>query len=122
MREGVRWIEDAQADIFFVTLRKSEERFSPTTMYRDFAVSPMEFHWESQSTTTDRSPTGQRYTHHGRSGSRVLLFVRDTAPSPFVYLGPADYHGHRGERPMSITWHLEREMPPDFFLEARAVG
>jgi superfamily II DNA or RNA helicase/HKD family nuclease len=122
MREGIRWIERAQADVFFVTLRKSEERFSPTTMYRDFALSPSDFHWESQSTTAERSPTGQRYIHHRHRRSRILLFVRDTAPSPFVYLGPADYRGHRGERPMAITWHLEREMPADFFLQARAVG
>ena len=122
MREGVRWGDVANADIFFITLRKSTARFSPTTMYRDFALSPTEFHWESQSTTTERSPTGQRYIHHRGNGSRVLLFVRDTAPSPFAYLGPAEYRGHRGERPMAITWHLQWEMPPALFLEARAAG
>ena len=122
MREGVRWIDATRTDLFFVTLRKNEARFSPTTMYRDFAISPREFHWESQSTTTQGSRTGQRYIHHRRDSSRVLLFARDTAPSPFVYLGPAEYRGHRGERPMAITWQLQWEIPPEFFLEARAAG
>lgn len=30
-------------------------------MYRVYAISPDLFHWESQSTTSVQSPTGQRY-------------------------------------------------------------
>ena len=41
---------------------------------RDLALGPSLFHWESQSTTTAASPTGQRYIHHEARGSRVLLF------------------------------------------------
>ena len=37
------------ADAFLVTLQKSEADYSPTTMYRDYAISPELFHWESQS-------------------------------------------------------------------------
>jgi hypothetical protein len=37
-------------------------------------VGPALFHWESQSTTTAASPTGQRYIHHEARGSRVLLY------------------------------------------------
>ena len=68
------------------------------------------FHWESQSTTTASSPTGQRYIHHEARGSRVLLFVREQrkkdgrpgAPTePFVCLGFARYEGHEGKRPMA---------------------
>jgi hypothetical protein len=59
-----------------VTLNKSEALFSPSTRYRDLALGPSLFHWESQSTTTAASPTGQRYIHHEARGSRVLLFVR----------------------------------------------
>ena len=77
-------------------------------------------HWESQSTTTAASPTGQRYIHHEARGSRVLLFVREQrkqdgrpgAPTePFLCLGFARYEGHEGERPMAIRWRLEREIP-----------
>jgi hypothetical protein len=58
MREGVVWAKDAKADVFFVTLRKSEKTFSVTTMYHDYAISSREFHWESQSTTSIGSPPG----------------------------------------------------------------
>ncbi|MFN5194601.1 MAG: DUF3427 domain-containing protein, partial [Cyanobacteriota bacterium] len=51
-REGVLWHEPSQCDLLFITLRKSEALFSPTTRYRDLALGPTLFHWESQSTTT----------------------------------------------------------------------
>jgi hypothetical protein len=58
-REGVLWHEPSQTDLLFITLNKSEALFSPSTRYRDLALGPALFHWESQSTTTAASPTGQ---------------------------------------------------------------
>src|SRR3546814_15366129 len=69
-------LEPWQSDAFFVTLKKSESDYSPTTMYRDYAISPELFHWESQSTTSVASPTGQRYLNPASRGSPVLLFTR----------------------------------------------
>jgi hypothetical protein len=119
-REGVLWHQASATDLLFITLRKSEALFSPSTRYRDLALGPSLFHWESQSTTTASSVTGQRYIHHDARGSRVLLFVREQrkqdgrpgAPTePFVCLGFATYESHEGERPMAIRWRLEREIP-----------
>ena len=77
LREGVRYIQPAKTDVFFVTLRKIEGRFSPSTMYRDYAISPTLFHWESQSTTTERSPAGQKvYSACGTPIARVYLCTR----------------------------------------------
>lgn len=123
MREGVLWAPDPGADVFFITLQKTESRFSPTTMYRDYAISPKLFHWESQSTTSVSSPTGQRYIHHRARGSRVLLFAREVSDQrAFLYLGPARYVRHVGDRPIAITWQLEHEIPAAFFLQARAAS
>jgi hypothetical protein len=106
-REGVLWHEPSQTDLLFVTLNKSEALFSPSTRYRDLALGPSLFHWESQSTTTAASPTGQRYIHHKARGSRVLLFVREHrreggraggVTEPFRCLGFARYVSHEGER------------------------
>jgi hypothetical protein len=127
-REGVLWCEAVNADALFVTLRKTEADYSPTTMYRDFAISPDRFHWESQSVTTVASPTGQRYLHHQQQGSEVLLFCRPTKTTdfgtgaPFLFLGTAQYESHRGERPIAITWHLDVPMPADLFAEASVVA
>jgi len=91
-REGVLW---------------HEALFSPTTRYRDLALGPSLFHWESQSTTTASSPTGQRYIHHAARGSRVLLFVREQrrvdgrpggVTEPFRCLGFATDESHEGDR------------------------
>ena len=54
----------SKVDAFFVTLQKTEEDYSPTTMYEDYLISHDLFHWQSQSTTSAESPTGQRYIHH----------------------------------------------------------
>ena len=114
---AVLWLAGA-TDLLFITLRKSEALFSPSTRYRDLALGPPLFHWESQSTTTASSPTGQRYVHHSARGSRVLLYrcaeacgyVREQrkqdgrpgAPTePFVCLGFATNESHEGERPMA---------------------
>ncbi len=127
-REGVLWCEEAQSDALFVTLKKSESDYSPTTMYRDYAISPDVFHWESQSVTTVASPTGQRYLNHRGRGTHVLLFSRSEKTTefgtgaPFLFLGTAQYESHRGERPISITWRLDTPMPADAFAAASVVA
>jgi superfamily II DNA or RNA helicase/HKD family nuclease/AraC-like DNA-binding protein len=125
MREGVAWCESVNTDAFLITLKKTDTDYSPTTMYRDFALSPELFHWESQSTTSSTSRTGQRYVNHRRLGSHILLFVRDAktnglGTSPYIFLGPADYVSHDGDRPMAVTWRLRRPMPTEVFMASGA--
>ncbi len=123
-REGVWYSSDLNIDAFFVTLKKSEADYSPTTMYRDYPISPTLFHWESQSTTSVNSPTGQRYL---TGSSQVLVFARheqkdEFGTSPYLFLGPVHYVSHTGDRPIAVTWNLEHEMPVDFFTVASAVA
>ena len=127
IREGTMFHEPIASDLFFVTLEKSEAHYSPSTMYNDYAISPTLFHWESQSTTTERSKTAQRYLHHRERGTHVVLFVRRTAKeqgrtAPYTCLGPADYVSHTGERPLAITWRLRRPMPADLFRETKVAA
>ncbi len=119
--------ERTNSDLFFVTLEKSEREYSPSTLYKDYAISPTLFHWESQSTTTQRSKTGQRYIHHRNRGGNILLFVRprkknDGRTMPYTFLGPADYVSHKGDRPISFVWKLRRPMPADFFRQAKVAS
>ncbi|TQI67882.1 DEAD/DEAH box helicase [Clostridium sp. KNHs216] len=121
VREGVKWLPDKKADVFFVTLNKSDKDYSPTTMYNDYSINEELFHWQSQSTTAENSPTGQRYIHHRAQGSRVLLFVREfktdrisSGAAAYTYLGTASYVCHEGSRPMNITWKLDRPIPAKF--------
>jgi hypothetical protein len=127
-REGVLWHESTNSDYFFITLDKSEKYYSPSTRYRDYAIAPDVFHWESQSVTSEKSPTGQRYIHHAKRGSNVMLLVRSRNKDangrtvPFTFLGPATYVEHKGERPMAIVWKLHRAMPLDYFNQAKVIA
>ena len=82
--------------MFFVTLNKSDKDYSPTTMYNDYSINSELFHWQSQSTTTPKSKTGQRYINHRRLGTSVMIFVREykntkLGAAPYTFLGLADY-------------------------------
>jgi hypothetical protein len=115
-QSGVYWAEEARADLFAFTLDKTSGQFSPTTRYRDYAISPSLIHWESQSVTRADSETGQRYQQHVARGSRVMLFARlRTDERAFWFLGPARYVSHRSERPMAVTWRLDHSLPGDLF-------
>ena len=121
VREGVKWLPEKNIDIFFITLNKSEKDYSPTTMYNDYSINDTLFHWQSQSTTSETSATGQRYTHHVAKGTRVALFVREFktdhlhgGATPYTFLGTASYVKHEGSRPMNVTWKLDRAIPAKY--------
>ncbi|PJM94931.1 helicase [Streptomyces sp. CB01373] len=117
--QGVQWVEELQTDALLITLEKNEKDFSPTVRYKDYALSPTLFHWESQNATAEGSRTGMRYRQHEQRGSHVLLFMRrynDTdigKPQPWMLLGPATYQSHTGSKPMAITWRLKHDLPAD---------
>ena len=127
-REGVRWLSDIDTDALFVTLRKSDRHYSPSTRYRDYAISPRFFHWESQSTTSSGSPTGRRYRRQREDRTNVLLFVRENrttangSGAPFTCLGPVNFVSSEGDRPMQITWELREPMPEQLLEVARLVA
>lgn len=127
VREGVLYMESLLADVFLITLNKTEGDYSPTTMYDDYAISDELFHWQSQSTTSAESPTGQRYIHHRERGSSVLLFAREDKQrngqaSPYTFLGPADYVSHHGTRPMNINWRLRYKLPAKLLRNVRRLA
>lgn len=120
MREGVWYSRENNVDVLLITLKKSEAEYSPTTMYRDYPISPTLFHWETQSTTSLASETGRRYIS---GASTVLLFAREEpkvefGTSAYLFLGEGRHVKNEGERPISITWELVHPMPTDFFNSA----
>ncbi|MFB4318305.1 DUF3427 domain-containing protein [Actinomadura sp. 21ATH] len=119
--QGVRWVAEEEADLFMVTINKTEKGYKPSTMYNDRAITPTLFQWESQSTTREDSRDGRRYIDHAKLGSSVHLFIRETkedAP-PYLYAGPMTYRSHDGERPMRILWDLAHPLPADVFHYAK---
>lgn len=120
-QSGVYEAKRANAELLAFTLDKSVGGFSPTTRYRDYAISRTLMHWESQSLTRADSPTGLRYRSHERDGRSIMLFTRLRADDrAFWFLGPATYRGHVGEKPMAITWELTHPLPGDLYASFAA--
>lgn len=117
-REGVLNIKDKNTELLFVTLEKTEDKYSPTTMYDDYAISDSLFHWQSQNSTKPDSPKGLSYINHQKEGKNIILFVRESNHNEFknimtyICLGKVRYKSHYGSQPMSITWELENKIPP----------
>jgi superfamily II DNA or RNA helicase len=113
---GVYWATNARSDLLAFTLDKTTGQFSPTTRYRDYAISSELIHWESQSITRADSETGRRYQNQASAGTHVMLFARERSDDrAFYFLGPANYVKHESEQPMAITWRLQQQLPGDLF-------
>ena len=125
--QGVMHSKAQKCYVHLVTFRKDERDFSPTTRYRDYPISRGKLHWESQSTITQESATGENYIHFKRLGYTILFFARlekkiDGETAPFLFLGPAkSLKSYSGNRPISMVWELEYKIPAELFEEARAV-
>ena len=96
--------------MLFVTLDKSGKEFSPTTRYRDYAISPELFHWETQAAASVSRPSGRRYIDSASNGWTFFLFVRTDPEAAFAFLGPVRYESHAGDRPIAVTWRVATPM------------
>jgi len=127
-QEGATFIKEHKFDVFFVTINKTSEHFSESTMYKDYPLSRELFHWQSVSTTSQHSERGRRHLKHAELGITPLLFVRTDKhdengdAAPYLFLGPLELESFEGERPISITWRLKTPMPAGFFERARIVA
>ena len=51
--------------------------------------------------------------------TKGLLFVREfikdeSGTAPYTFLGTASYMKHTGNKPMSLTWHLDHAIPAKY--------
>lgn len=129
-REGVAEDKKRNTELFFIDLLKSEEDYSPTTMYDDYAINERLFHWQTQNATRADSGKGLSYIQHKSLGKRILKFVREKAKDEFgntmgyVFLGESEFISSTGSKPMSITWELKEPIPNYLWKETAkmAVG
>jgi hypothetical protein len=119
-REGTIHLREAAVDLHLITLDKTKGHFSPTTRYRDYAISRDLLHWESQSTTPADSPTGLRYRELGEPSTQLFFVRLNNTSRAFWFVGPARYVSHVGQRPMAITWRLQTPLPGDLFAQFAA--
>lgn len=123
-QSGTAENKSLQTEALFINLKKSEEDFSPTTMYEDYAISEDLFHWQSQNQTADTSPRGKSYINQKNLGKNILLFIRESKRDEmgltqgYVFIGPATFLEYTGTKPMSITWKLKEELPEYIWSES----
>jgi superfamily II DNA or RNA helicase/HKD family nuclease len=114
-QSGILMLPEEKREIMFVTLDKSASSFSPSTRYRDYAISPTLFHWETQSAASVARPSGRRYLESPKNGWLFFLFVRSDPDAPYAFLGPVRLESASGDRPIGITWRLEHAMSGGLF-------
>jgi superfamily II DNA or RNA helicase len=116
-REGAAENKDLKTEILFINLIKSEENFSPTTMYDDYAISENLFHWQSHNAYGPETIKGQSYINHESNNKTVLLFVREKASNEngntlgYVFIGEGTFKDTEGSKPMNVKWELSEPMP-----------
>ena len=123
-REGVAENVDLNTELLFINLIKSEENFSPTTMYDDYAISETMFHWQSQNSSRPDIGRGLSYIKHQENDKKILLFIREKANDEkgntmgYVFIGEGNFKENEGEKPMNIKWELSEPMPNYLWKES----
>lgn len=101
-------------ELLFVTLDKSEG-FDERVQFKDYAISPELFHWQTQNRAGSNNKSGQRYTQSHSNGWTFQLFIREDRDAAYLAAGPVKLVSHEGDRPISITWRLERPLTAELF-------
>ncbi|WP_016990605.1 DUF3427 domain-containing protein [Flavobacterium sp. ACAM 123] len=123
-REGAAVNKNLNTEILFINLIKSDENFSPTTMYDDYAISETLFHWQSHNSYGPDTNKGISYIKHVEDNKKILLFVREKASDDngntigYVFIGEGIFKETEGAKPMSIKWELSEPMPNYLWKES----
>lgn len=123
-REGVLDIDTINTELLFINLIKSEENFSPTTMYDDYAISETLFHWQSQNSSRPEIGKGLSYIKHQENDKKILLFIREKASDEkgntmgYVFIGEGIFKDTEGSKPMNIKWELNEPIPNYLWKES----
>ena len=123
-REGAAENKKLNTEILFINLIKSEENFSPTTMYDDYAVTESLFHWQTQNSARPDIGKGLSYIEHEKNEKIILLFLREQAKDEYgntigyVFIGRGKLKDYSGSKPMNINWELEEPLPKYIWNES----
>jgi superfamily II DNA or RNA helicase len=123
-REGAAENKSLNTEILFINLIKSEEDFSPTTMYDDYAISETLFHWQSHNAYRPDKGKGLSYIEHVANDKKILLFIREKANDEngntlgYVFIGEGVFKETEGSKPMNVKWDLKEPIPEYLWKES----
>ena len=111
---GCLVLDACKIELLFVTLDKSEG-FAESVQFKDYAISPALFHWQTQNRAGPNNMTGRRYVESPGNGWTFQLFIRENRDTAYVAVVPAQLVSHEGDRPISITWRLGAPLTAKLF-------
>ncbi|MCB1593497.1 MAG: DUF3427 domain-containing protein [Xanthomonadales bacterium] len=123
-REGVALNKKTNTELLFIDLHKSEEDYSPSTLYNDYAINDFLLHWQSQNATRPDLGKGLEYINQKENNRLILLFIRPHKRNQhgltngYYFLGKAKFVETYGSKPMNITWKLQEPMPAYLLKES----
>ncbi|MFO0675870.1 MAG: DUF3427 domain-containing protein [Polyangiaceae bacterium] len=124
---GVESVCGGRYDLLLVTLEKGDVA-NEHLRYKDFPMSELRFHWQSQADTRQEDKKGRRHLRLAEEKVVPLLFVRERKKDErgitcaFRFLGPVTPDRFQGERPISIEWKLGTPLRPEWVRRWSNVG
>ncbi|MEO6420117.1 MAG: DUF3427 domain-containing protein, partial [Polyangiaceae bacterium] len=103
-------VDGQEHTILLVTLRKDEQA-EEKYRYEDEFVSPGEFQWESQDSTSADSKRGRSILDQVKTKRKIHLFVRYRSKQSFTYCGLLEYTRHEREKPLRVWFRLRQPLP-----------
>lgn len=115
-REGGIAFEEERLYGMFVTLDKSEG-FHEGVKFRDYAISPDRFAWETQNRANPGNKLGRRFIESPANGWRFFLFVREDPDHEFAALGEVRLESWEPceKGPIPIVWRLLEPMSAELY-------
>ncbi|MFC6314717.1 DUF3427 domain-containing protein [Lapidilactobacillus achengensis] len=109
---GVLNVKARNSEVLFVTLEKSEQDYSPLTMYQDFLINRHELHWEGPHNR------GNKYAQELASRDAILLFIRKNKRSTnYYYLGAVQPGTITGANPIQTNFTVNEDIPGQIYQE-----
>jgi superfamily II DNA or RNA helicase/HKD family nuclease len=108
---GVESVCGGRYDLLLVTLEKGDVT-NEHLRYKDYPLTELLFHWQSQASTRQADRNGRRHLRPGEEHVTPLLLVRERKKDArgvtcaFRFLGAVTPERAQGERPISIEWRL----------------
>jgi superfamily II DNA or RNA helicase/HKD family nuclease/diadenosine tetraphosphate (Ap4A) HIT family hydrolase len=102
-----------------VTLHK--EGMAVEHQYADKFIDRRTFEWQSQNRQARNLPSGRILRDHVTMGVTPHLFVRGAGKigprtAPFYYCGTLQFVSWEGDRPITVMWELENEVPESLYM------
>lgn len=105
----------------FIDLHKDED-IKDSLKYKDKFIDQKYFQWQTPNTTAQGSERGQNIIYNKERGYKLHLFVRkfkeiDGKIEPYIYIGKGNTVEYQGEKPITIIFELENEIPIHLYRE-----